>query len=80
MPPSKLLPLLVAGFACLCFTVEAAVDVKELPGKVRVEIFGKAEDFIATLVDDGAELPSGTPVLVVAEGERGTLLVSKAVE
>ena len=41
MPPSKLLPLLVAGFACLCFTVEAAVEVKELPGKVRVEIDGQ---------------------------------------
>jgi hypothetical protein len=53
---------------------------KNRPGKVRVEIFGKAEDFVATLVDDGAELPTGTPVLVVAEGERGTLLVSKADE
>lgn len=51
---------------------------KDRPGKVRVEVFGKAEDFIATLVDDGVDLPSGTPVLVVAEGERGTLLVTKA--
>ena len=50
---------------------------KDRPGKVRIEMFGKAEDFVATLVDDG-ELPSGSPVLVVAEGEHGSLLVSKA--
>ena len=49
------------------------------PGKVRVEIKGRAEDYIANLVDDdGIELPTGTPVLVVAEGERGSLLVAKA--
>ena len=49
------------------------------PGKVRLEIKGRAEDFIARSVDDdGVELPTGSSVLVVAEGERGTLLVAKA--
>ncbi|MGE0400666.1 MAG: hypothetical protein AB7T06_28405 [Kofleriaceae bacterium] len=51
---------------------------KDRPGKVRVELKGKAEDFVATIVDDGVELPSGAQVLIVAEGERGSLLVSKA--
>ncbi len=49
------------------------------PGKVRVEIKGRAEDYIANSVDeDAGELPTGTAVLVVAEGERGSLLVAKA--
>ncbi|MBL9018238.1 MAG: hypothetical protein JNL83_28885 [Myxococcales bacterium] len=49
------------------------------PGKVRVEVKGMAEDYVANLVeDDGAELPTGAPVLIVAEGERGSLLVAKA--
>lgn len=50
------------------------------PGKVRVEIKGRAEDYVANLVEDedAGELPTGTPVLVVAEGERGSLLVAKA--
>lgn len=47
------------------------------PGKVRVEIKGRAEDFVANVVDDGSVLPSGTTVLIVAEGERGSLLVTK---
>ena len=47
------------------------------PGKVRLEVKGRAEDFIANVVDEGGELPSGTTVLIVAEGERGTLLVAK---
>ena len=47
------------------------------PGKVRVEVKGRMEDFVAVVVDDGGDLPSGTPVLVVAEGERGSLLVAK---
>ena len=47
------------------------------PGKVRVEIKGRAEDFIASVTAGGAELPAGTPVLVIAEGERGTLVVEK---
>ena len=51
---------------------------KDRPGKVRVELKGKAEDFVATIVDDDVELPSGAQVLVVAEGEHGSLLVSKA--
>jgi hypothetical protein len=50
---------------------------KDRPGKVRIELKGKAEDFVATLVDDGVELPTGAQVLVVAEGEHGSLLVSK---
>jgi membrane protein implicated in regulation of membrane protease activity len=47
------------------------------PGKVRVDIKGRTEDFVANIVDDGEELPTGTPVLVVAEGDRGSLLVAK---
>ncbi|MGE0549411.1 MAG: hypothetical protein AB7O24_05295 [Kofleriaceae bacterium] len=46
------------------------------PGKVRLEIKGRSEDFVANVVDP-IELPSGTPVLVVAEGERGSLLVAR---
>jgi membrane protein implicated in regulation of membrane protease activity len=46
------------------------------PGKVRVELKGRAEDYVASLVDAG-ELPSGASVLIVAEAERGTLLVAK---
>ncbi len=51
---------------------------KDRPGKVRVELKGKAEDFVATVVEDGIELPTGAQVLVVAEGEHGSLLVAKA--
>ena len=47
------------------------------PGKVRVEVKGRQEDFVANIVDDGGDLPSGTPVLIVAEGDRGSLLVTK---
>jgi hypothetical protein len=47
------------------------------PGKVRVEIKGRAEDYIANVVEDGGELPTGTAVLVVAEGDLGSLLVAK---
>ena len=47
------------------------------PGKVRLEVKGRAEDFVANVVEDGGDLPSGTPVLIVAEGDRGTLLVTK---
>lgn len=47
------------------------------PGKVRVEIKGRTEDFVANVVDDGGDLPTGTTVLIVAEGERGSLLVAK---
>ena len=47
------------------------------PGKVRVEIKGRAEDFVANVVEDGGKLPTGTMVLIVAEGERGSLLVTK---
>lgn len=48
------------------------------PGKVRVEIKGRAEDYVAHIDEEVGELPTGTPVLVIAEGERGSLLVSKA--
>ena len=53
---------------------------KDRPGKVRVDLKGRSEDYVAALVedDDAAELPTGTPVLIVAEGERGSLLVAKA--
>ncbi len=47
------------------------------PGKVRVDIKGRVEDFVAHLVDEGSDLPTGSIVLIVAEGERGSLLVSK---
>ena len=47
------------------------------PGKVRVEIKGRAEDFVANVVEDGGNLPTGSTVLIVAEGERGSLLVAK---
>lgn len=47
------------------------------PGKVRVDIKGRAEDFVATSVDEAGTLPTGATVLIVAEGERGSLLVSK---
>ena len=47
------------------------------PGKVRVEIKGRAEDFVANVVEDGGVLPTGATVLIVSEGERGSLLVTK---
>lgn len=51
---------------------------KDRPGKVRLDVKGRQEDFVANLVDeDASELPTGTQVLIVAEGERGTLLVNK---
>lgn len=46
------------------------------PGKVRVEIKGRTEDFVAH-VADGPELASGTVVLIVAEHDQGSLLVAK---
>lgn len=47
------------------------------PGKVRVEVKGRAEDYIANGVDDAGDLPTGSTVLIVAEGDRGSLLVTK---
>jgi hypothetical protein len=47
------------------------------PGKVRVDVKGRAEDYVANVVDEASELPTGTAVLVVAEGDRGSLLVTK---
>lgn len=47
------------------------------PGKVRIDAKGRSEDYIANLVDDAGELASGTPVLIVGEGDRGSLLVAK---
>lgn len=48
------------------------------PGKVRVDIKGRTEDYVAHLVDDGGrEIPSGAAVLIVAEGERGSLVVAR---
>jgi hypothetical protein len=47
------------------------------PGKVRVDIQGRAEDFVANVVEDGGELASGAAVLIVAEGDGGSLLVTK---
>lgn len=48
------------------------------PGKVRLDVKGRQEDFVANLVDGADELPTGAAVLVVAEGELGSLLVAKA--
>lgn len=48
-----------------------------LTGKVRVDIRGRTEDYVAHLVDDTGNLPTGAAVLIVAEGERGSLLVAK---
>ncbi|MGH9889151.1 MAG: hypothetical protein ACREBE_26695 [bacterium] len=47
------------------------------PGKVRVDIKGRTEDFVAQLVEDGGELPTGSAVLIVAEGEGGSYLVAR---
>jgi membrane protein implicated in regulation of membrane protease activity len=46
-------------------------------GKVRVDIKGRTEDFVANLHDAGVELVTGTHVVVVAEGDQGSLLVTK---
>jgi len=49
------------------------------PGKVRVDAKGRVEDYVAHVVDDRSTvLPSGTPVLIVAEGDRGSLLVARS--
>lgn len=47
------------------------------PGKVRLDVKGRTEDFVANVVEDGGNLPTGSTVLIVSEGERGTLLVTK---
>lgn len=47
------------------------------PGKVRLDVKGRTEDFVANIVEDGGNLPTGSTVLIVAEGERGSLLVAK---
>lgn len=47
------------------------------PGKVRVDVRGRTEDYVAHLVDDTGNLPTGAAVLIVSEGERGSLLVAK---
>ncbi len=47
------------------------------PGKVRVEIKGRSEDFVAYLVDDDPPLATGATVLIVAERGAGALLVGK---
>lgn len=47
------------------------------PGKVRVDVKGRIEDYVANIVEDGGELPVGATVLIVAEAERGSLLVAK---
>jgi membrane protein implicated in regulation of membrane protease activity len=47
------------------------------PGKVRVDVKGRIVDYIANVVDDAGDLPTGTQVLIVAEGDRGSLLVTK---
>lgn len=73
-------------------SVSSAIDAKQLvgvtgtlllpvgpgrPGKVRIELGDRAEDYVANVVDDGGDLPSGSSVLIVAEGDHGSLLVTK---
>ncbi|MBV8759554.1 MAG: hypothetical protein JO257_19860 [Deltaproteobacteria bacterium] len=73
-------------------SVSSAVDAKQLvgttgtlllpvgpgkPGKVRIALGDRAEDYVANVVDDGGDLPSGSSVLIVAEGDLGSLLVTK---
>jgi membrane protein implicated in regulation of membrane protease activity len=49
------------------------------PGKVRVDIKGRIEDYVAELAEDaGGELARGAAVMIVAEGERGSLVVVKS--
>ena len=74
-------------------SVSSAVDSKQLvgvtgtlllpvgpgkPGKVRIALGDRSEDYIANVVEDGGDLPSGTSVLIVAEGDLGSLLVAKS--
>jgi membrane protein implicated in regulation of membrane protease activity len=47
------------------------------PGKVRVALKGRTEDYVANIVEDGGELPSGSAVLIVAESEGGSVLVAR---
>jgi hypothetical protein len=47
------------------------------PGKVRIEIKGRAEDYVARVVEDGGDLPSGSIVLIVSEDATGSLLVTR---
>lgn len=47
------------------------------PGKVRVDAKGRTVDYVANIVEDGGELPSGTAVLIVGEDDGGELLVAK---
>ena len=48
------------------------------PGKVRVALKGRTEDFVANIVEDGGELPSGSAVLIVAESEGGAVVVARS--
>ena len=48
------------------------------PGKVRIALGDRSEDYVANVVEDGGDLPSGTSVLIVAEGDLGSLLVTKS--
>jgi hypothetical protein len=47
------------------------------PGKVRVDVKGRLVDYVANVVDDAGDLPTGSQVLIVAEGDLGSLLVTK---
>jgi membrane protein implicated in regulation of membrane protease activity len=47
------------------------------PGKVRVDVKGRTEDYIANAVEEAGDLPTGSTVMIVAEGDRGSLLVTK---
>ncbi|HEY3805388.1 MAG TPA: hypothetical protein VGL61_22425 [Kofleriaceae bacterium] len=47
------------------------------PGKVRVEIKGRTEDFVAFVDDDDPPFASGAAVMIVAERGADALLVGK---
>jgi hypothetical protein len=68
----------IAGAELVGLTGTLVLPVgKDKPGKVRVEVKGRTEDYVANVVEDGGELATGATVLIVSEGELGSLLVSK---
>jgi hypothetical protein len=47
------------------------------PGKVRVEVKGRTDDYVARVVEGGSELAAGARVLIVAEGDPGTVVIDR---
>jgi len=46
------------------------------PGKVRVELKGRAEDFIANIADDEPGLETGATVLIISRGKDDSVVVA----